>query len=89
MRLQLHTSKNNTMAVMKNARVKDSSSKSPRDDSAVSGFILKLYQMCSGAPEDVITVSAFLWSMDGRGQSGTDEKHWKYLGMRIAALYTV
>lgn len=45
--------------VLNNVQAKETSSKAKGDANVPSGFILKLYEMCSGAPDDVICVSRF------------------------------
>ena len=59
--------KNNAMGaspVLNDAEAKDSTVQPSRDGAVPSGFILKLYQMCNGAPDDVISVSLFSCSVD-------------------------
>lgn len=56
-------------AVLNNSEAKNSSAGTSRDSAVPSGFILKLYQMCHGAPDDVISVSAF-FLFRGRAMSG-------------------
>jgi hypothetical protein len=62
------SSENNAMAastILNDSHPTDSSTSGSRDDTVPpSGFILKLYQMVCGAPDDMITVSFLSRSVD-------------------------
>jgi hypothetical protein len=49
--------------VLKDSQPADSSTRGSHDGNVPSGFILKLYQMVNGAPDDMITVSLLSRSM--------------------------
>jgi hypothetical protein len=50
--------------VLKDSQPADSSTRGSHDGAVPSGFILKLFQMVNGAPDDMITVSLLSRSMD-------------------------
>jgi hypothetical protein len=48
-----------TIAMYDDSANKDSASTASKDGPAPSGFILKLYQMVNGAPDDLVSVRFF------------------------------
>jgi hypothetical protein len=59
---KLYGAKNNAMAnspMLNESSTKDTTQPASKDGGVPSGFILKLYQMVNGAPDDIISVSNF------------------------------